>query len=78
MEVMLLANNYFMVVFNYMADRNHVFEGGLISITRLAYLLSHCMLGSILRRSYRTGFQCGFVFLDFLLNVDVMISCRWL
>jgi hypothetical protein len=27
MDIMLLDNNYFMVVFNYMADRNKVFEG---------------------------------------------------
>ncbi|XP_059076969.1 uncharacterized protein LOC131876167 [Cryptomeria japonica] len=28
MEIMLLANNYFMVTFNCIADRNKVFEGG--------------------------------------------------
>ena len=28
MEIMLLANNYFMVTFNCTADRNRVFEGG--------------------------------------------------
>ena len=28
MEIMLLANNYFMVTFNCIADRNRVFEGG--------------------------------------------------
>ena len=29
MEIMLLANNYFMVTFNCIVDRNRVFEGGL-------------------------------------------------
>ena len=28
MEIMLLANNYFMVPFNCIADKNRVFEGG--------------------------------------------------
>lgn len=28
MEIMLLVNSYFMVVFNCMADHNRVFEGG--------------------------------------------------
>lgn len=28
MEIMFLANNYFMVTFNCMEDRNRVFEGG--------------------------------------------------
>lgn len=28
MDIMVLANNYFMVTFDYMADQNRVFEGG--------------------------------------------------
>lgn len=27
-DIMLLANNYFMVTFSFMVDRNKVFEGG--------------------------------------------------
>jgi hypothetical protein len=71
MEVMLLANNYFMVVFNYIADCNRVFEGRPYSTTKLDYLLNHGMLVLIPQRSSRIRFWCVFTCLT-----DLRTKCR--
>ena len=56
MEILLAANNYFMVIFSNMTDRNKVFEGVHTSLI---------VDSTLLRRSHLKS-QCGFGFHDCL------------
>ena len=41
MEILLAANNYFMVIFSNMIDRNKVFEGGPYFFNRVGLFIKH-------------------------------------
>ena len=68
MEILLVANNYFMVIFSSMADRNKAFEGGPYFLIRWGYSSSLGIRALILLRKSPLEFQCGFACRDFLWN----------
>lgn len=73
---MLLENNYFMVTFNCMEDRNRVFEGGSYFHNQVGCSSNLGMWDLTLQRSFQIVSWCGFNYLDFHLNVVERMCCE--
>ena len=62
MEILLVANNYFMVSFSSMSDRNKVFEGGPYFFNQVGFSSNPGTLDSTPWRRSRLGSLCRFGF----------------